>query len=79
MKKILFFAFALVATLSVQSAKAWGGPGHHVIGYIAEQHLTPEAKAKCHHYIHHTLTYESCYMDHWRYSKGFEGTAHWHI
>ena len=79
MKKILCITLALVATLSIQRAMAWGGPGHAIIGYIAEQHLTPEAKAKCRHYLRHTLTYEASWMDHWRYSKGFEGTAHWHI
>ena len=58
---------------------AWGGPGHSIIGYIAENHLTPAAKEKCHHYIRHTLAYEASWMDHWRYCKGFNGTAHWHI
>ena len=60
-------------------AMAWGGPGHSIIGYIAENHLTPAAKEKCHHYIRHTLAYEASWMDHWRYCKGFNGTAHWHI
>ena len=70
---------ALCLTLFSLEAMAWGGPGHSIIGYIAENHLTPEAKEKCHHYIRHTLAYEASWMDHWRYSKGFEGTAHWHI
>ena len=74
------YIITIVLALGISaSAMAWGGPGHHIIGYIAEQHLTPEAKAKCHHYLRHTLAYESTYMDNWRYSKGFEGTAHWHI
>ena len=77
--KTFVMTIALLATMGVESAMAWGGPGHHVIGYIAEQHLTPEAKAKCHKYLRHTLAYESCHMDNWRYSKGYEGTAHWHI
>ena len=75
-----FFAILIAALLFVcNSAMAWGGPGHSVIGYVAEMHLTPEAKEKCHHYIHHTLAYEASYLDHWRYSKPFKGTAHWHI
>ena len=74
------YIITIVLALCVSaSAMAWGGPGHHIIGYIAEQHLTPEAKAKCHHYLRHTLAYESTHMDNWRHSKGFEGTAHWHI
>ena len=75
-----FFAILIAALLFVcNSAMAWGGPGHSIIGYIAETHLTPEAREKCHHYIHHTLAYEASYMDHWRYTKPFKGTAHWHI
>ena len=74
------YIITIVLALCVSaSAMAWGGPGHHIIGYIAEQHLTPEAKAKSHHYLRHTLAYESTHMDNWRHSKGFEGTAHWHI
>ena len=79
MRKILSLIVALVALVSVQSAKAWGGPGHAIIGFIAEKHLTPEAKAKCRHYLRHTLAYDASWMDNWRYSKGFEGTSHWHI
>lgn len=79
MRKILFVVVALVTTLSVQSAKAWGGAGHAIIGFIAEKHLTPEAKAKCRYYLRHTLAYEASWMDNWRYSEGFSGTAHWHI
>ena len=57
---------------------AWGGPGHSIIGYIAENHLTPAAKEKCHHYIRHTLAYEASWMDHWRAVPPFHPTNAWH-
>jgi hypothetical protein len=44
MKKLLLFAF-LVALLPIVNTAAWGRLGHAAIAYIAEQHLTPEAKA----------------------------------
>ncbi|MBR1961391.1 MAG: S1/P1 nuclease [Alistipes sp.] len=78
MKKISIITIILVLFVTTR-AMAWGGPGHSIIGYIAENHLTPAAKEKCHHYIRHTLAYEASWMDHWRYCKGFNGTAHWHI
>ena len=78
MKKISILVVVLALFVTTR-AMAWGGPGHSIIGYIAEMHLTPEAKEKCHHYIHHTLAYEASWMDHWRYCKGFKGTANWHI
>ncbi len=77
--KILFLILAFVAMFSAREAFAWGRPAHSIVGYIAEKHLTPEAKAKCHYYLRHTLAYEASWMDDWRYSKGFNGTAHWHI
>ena len=70
---------ALCLAFFTKEAMAWGGPGHSIIGYLAEMHLTSEAKEKCHHYIHHTLAYEASYMDYWRYCKHMKGTAHWHI
>ena len=66
MKKLSLLILSIAAIVSVQSAKAWGGYGHSAIAYVAEQHLTPEAKAKCRHYLKHTLTYYASWMDYWR-------------
>ncbi|PIP84101.1 MAG: S1/P1 Nuclease [Elusimicrobia bacterium CG_4_9_14_3_um_filter_62_55] len=43
MFKTAVFAFAISAAPS--AVKAWGPIGHRVVGKIAENHLTPEAKA----------------------------------
>ncbi|MBR5807734.1 MAG: S1/P1 Nuclease, partial [Alistipes sp.] len=48
---------ALVALCSSESAKAWTNYAHGTAAYIAEQHLSPKAKEKCHYYLKHTLPY----------------------
>ena len=65
-QKITVIVLAFIAMMGVQSAKAWGGFGHSAIAYVAEQHLTPEAKEKCRYYLKHTLPYYASWMDHWR-------------
>lgn len=72
MKKLSIIVFALVALFGVQGAKAWGGFGHCCIAYVAEQHLTPEAKEKCRYYLRHTLPYYASWMDTWRGSEHFK-------
>ena len=79
MMKTLRNLMILLATLAVsQSAMAWGGWGHHISAYIAEKHLTPEAKAKCQHYLKHTLPHYSSWQDHWRHSDPFKEISYWH-
>ena len=68
----------LVALTSIQSVMAWGTVGHHCTAYIAEQHLTPEAKEKCRHYLNHTLSYYAMWMDRWRGIKEFEAINNGH-
>ena len=62
---------ALVAICGTESAKAWTNYAHGAAAYIAEQHLTPEAKAKCHYYLKHTLPYYASWMDAFRGAKDF--------
>ena len=72
MRRILSICLlSLVAVMSAQSAMAWGSFGHYTIAYIAEQHLTPEAKDKCRYYLKHTLPYYAMWMDHWRGVKEY--------
>ena len=69
----------LLAMLVVShSAKAWGGWGHHIVAYIAEKHLTPEAKEKCQHYLKHSLPHYSSWQDYWRHSDPFKEISYWH-
>ncbi len=69
MKKLLTFVVALVSIFGVESAKAWQNFNHGTAAYIAEMHLTPEAKKKCHYYLKHTLPYYASWMDAFRGSK----------
>ena len=79
MKRKIFVALAAVVALcSVEQALAWGGLGHSVIAYYAEQLLSPEAKAKCHHYLNSTLTYQASWMDQYRSIEGYTDCDWWH-
>ena len=77
--KISIVLLAIVATLGVQKAMAWATWGHHVTAYIAEKHLTPEAKEKCQHYLKHSLPHFSSWQDYWRHSDPFKEIHHWHM
>ena len=79
MKKFRNLMILLVALGVSHSAMAWGAWGHHITAYIAEQHLTSEAKAKCEHYLKHSLPHYSSWMDHWRNSEPFKETTYWHM
>lgn len=76
--KISILLLAIVATLGVESAKAWGSFGHGAIAYVAEQHLTPQAKAEVRRYLGHTLPFYASWMDHWRAVPPFHPTNAWH-
>ena len=65
MRKIKLSILIIIAVCSVQSAVAWSCFGHGSIAYVAEQHLTPEAKKQCRYYLKHTLPYYSAWMDDW--------------
>ena len=77
-RKISILVFALVATFSIQSAMAWGNWGHHITAFIAEKHLTPEAKEKCQHYLKYSLPHYSSWQDYWRHSDPFKEISFWH-
>ena len=77
-KKLSILIVALVASMSIQSAMAWGTFGHGAIAYVAEQHLTPKAKSECRRYLKHTLPYYASWMDHWRAVPPFVKTDNWH-
>lgn len=72
--------FILVFALSCVSYKAmaWHNFAHGSIAYMAEQHLTPEAKAKCAYYLRHTLSHYASWMDSWRLER-FESVNKSHV
>lgn len=77
--KISILILALVVTMGVQRAMAWGGQGHRISAYIAEKYLTPEAKAKCEHYLQHSLPYYASWMDYWRTIEPYREITSWHM
>lgn len=64
--KVLILALAFTVFMGVQRADAWAGYAHGAINYIAEQHLTPKAKADCRRYLKHSLYWDAAWMDNWR-------------
>ena len=71
MKRLLIIAIAFAVAGNNHTAKAWANLAHGTTAYIAEQHLTPEAKEKCHYYLHHSLAYYASWMDAWRQAEAF--------
>ena len=78
MNKKLIILLVAVALLSVNKAMAWHNFAHGSIAYMAEQHLTPEAKAKCGYYLRHTLSHYASWMDAWRLER-FEEVNKSHV
>ena len=77
--KFLVLLLSFIAISGVQEALAWATTGHHVVAYIAEQHLTPEANAKCVQYLQFSLPHYSSWQDYWRNSDPFKEITHWHM
>jgi hypothetical protein len=74
MKKLL--SFCLIAGIGL-ALSAWGPLGHHVIGEIAEHHLTPEAKAAVKDLLgHETLADVSSWADDIRKDNPTTGPLH---
>lgn len=75
------FSISLIVAIfaATISAQAWNGYGHSCAAYIAEQHLTPEAKAKCEHYLNHAFVFYASWMDQWRFIGPYQKTNGWHV
>ena len=63
---------------------AWDGWTHKLIAHIAEQYLTPEAKAEAEKYLGSSITDHATWMDRvasWNKNRirGWEGTSLWHM
>lgn len=56
--------FICLAWCAIQSASAWNRTAHEAIAYIAEQHLTPSAKAAIEKYLDgRSIVYYAAWMD----------------
>ena len=77
MKKKLLSACAL--SLFALALISWGATGHRTIGRIAENHLTPEAKAAVRDLLgNETLADASTWADEVRPTPEYRQTAPWH-
>lgn len=77
MKLRIVIAALCLAFVSAE-AMAWSGLTHNAICHIADQHLTPEAKAKRNHYLRHTLAYYASWQDEVAWSTEYAETRFWH-
>ena len=62
-RTILTLVLLLALPFSVQEAFAWGGWGHRLITYTAEQHLDPAVKAKIEKYLGSSMVDHCSWMD----------------
>lgn len=79
MKKTLLKIFlCVVALCATTKVMAWDNFGHSVIAYAAEQMLDAEVKAKCHHYLGSTITFQASWMDQYRSIEPYTECDKWH-
>ena len=83
MKKFVLTALLLASLLRVDMLFAWGGKGHDVVAYIAEQHLTPRARKAVSEILDgKSMVYYASWMDNIQNSPDWEGgydkTKTWH-
>jgi hypothetical protein len=63
----------------VSSAFGWGQIGHRVVGYIAQQNLSPEVEARVMDVLQgHSLAEASTWMDEIRSDDAYDYTSTWH-
>ncbi|MBO5874942.1 MAG: S1/P1 nuclease [Alistipes sp.] len=77
-KLLMTLAIAVAVVVATLEVQAWGRDGHSAIAYMAEQHLTPQAREKCHHYLRHSLAYYASWQDHWRFTDPYKEIHYWH-
>ena len=78
MRRAVAIISAIVMLLATHKAMAWDSFGHGAITYVAEQHLSAEAKSEVRRYLRHTLPFYASWMDHWRAVPPFHPTNMWH-
>ena len=78
MKRAIVITLALTILTGITDLRAWSVKGHMLVGYVADQHLTPEARKACHHYLRHTLSYYGSWLDQVRYTEDYRQTQRWH-
>ncbi|WP_295940445.1 S1/P1 nuclease [uncultured Alistipes sp.] len=79
MKKLSTCLLTVVLVCWYGTAFGWGLSGHDAICYIAENHLTPEAKKNVEKYLDgHSIVYYSVWMDRYRHTEAYKESSGWH-
>ncbi len=74
------FVLSIILSFAViLNALAWGQKGHDIIAYIAECHLTEQARAEVDRLLAgHSMVYWSNWADSAKYTDEYKYTAPWH-
>lgn len=73
------FLIAVAAVCTALSGWAWGQKGHDVTAYIAEQHLTPEARAMVDSLLEgKSMVYWANWLDNASHTPEYAYTKTWH-
>ncbi len=80
MHRFVYRGFALLILFQVHTCVfGWGRTGHRAIGYIAEKHLTPKAKARISVILSgRSLAYVGSWMDEIKSDPKYDYTHPWH-
>ncbi len=77
MKKHILILVLCLAT--IMQSFAWGGKGHDITAFIAEQNLSKKAKKQVVELLDgHSLVYYSSWADSSRYTDEYKHTTTWH-
>src|SRR3569623_1999087 len=74
-----FLALLAMCVLPV-FARAWGGDGHQLVALIAEDHLSPQAKAAIHDLLGKDVNISDAEIASWadEYRRDHRETSAWH-
>lgn len=79
MKNIMKYLMAAWCVSSAVAAYGWGQKGHDVVAYIAECHLTPEAKATAETLLGgKSIVYYANWLDNASHTPDYAYTKTWH-
>jgi hypothetical protein len=74
------YLFTIIITVGALGLISWGATGHRTIGRIAENHLTPVAKAAVHDLLgDQSLADVAIWADEVRREQAYAQTAPWHF
>lgn len=76
---LLISIFFLVPTETLENEKVWGQNGHRIVGNIATDYLTPDAREEIDRVLgHESMAIASTWMDKIKSDPAYDHTHDWH-